>query len=159
MTFTGKSATSLPSPQECEASEFVLDAWRIILAQTLDAKEAEWDAHCRLMQANYEAMQAKSEAVIAGLQARVAELDGTIKGMVAIRLGELKDGERGPQGERGERGETGDSGEDGEDGIDGLCGDRGATMPLGSPRRYRLGHVESLARGHLRSRWNLVPAP
>src|SRR6516165_8887320 len=105
-TSNGKSEISLDSLSPSgDGGDILLEAWRIALAETLDAQEERWEKHCALM-------EAKSLAIISSLEAKVAtrinELDQQFTTRILERLAGMKDGEQGPPGPRGEHGSTGE---------------------------------------------------
>jgi len=144
---------SLSPPSDRDRS-VLLDAWREALGEVL----AEERHNCQRELAR---IQAEAEAVIGKMRAEIAELRSEnarliderldqVARMIAERMAQLRDGERGLRGPPGEPGAPGDLGPRGECGERGLPGepgppgDRGEAGPPGKlpiTKLYRSGDV------------------
>ena len=120
MTSNGKSETLSMAPPESASGATLLDAWREVLAGTLEAERRQWQRERALI-------EAQAQTVIATLKADVAELRGSMFERITARLAELKDG---AAGEPGSPGPAGPAGKDGEPGPPGMAGKDGAQVAI-----------------------------
>jgi hypothetical protein len=129
MISNGKSETSLPTPIESDAGDYLLEVFRAALAEVLDTERRQWARERALI-------EAQAAAAMADLRAAIAAVPAEMREMIAARLAELRngiDGAAGPQGQPGPAGEPGPAGDPGLAGPPGAAGLEGPPGPIGAP--------------------------